>query len=120
MSGAKNPWRADAVERVAAIAHNQLWRDHLLAIALRDHGSRPYQHGALMLLRHPDDKVCSRVVRNYSDLLLEGDQTFLDVPLDRLVAVWQAEQANEAAREWLPAFRQRYVSLAESEGASRP
>jgi hypothetical protein len=101
------PWRAPAAQAVADIAHNQLWRDHLLAIALRDHPRSPFAEGQLWLVRHPGDSACSRITAGYQALLTDHDRTFADWPLDRLLHAWTA--AAPEATPWLRAFRERYA-----------
>ena len=66
--------------------HNQLWRDHLLSVAMNGHAQSPYVGGQCMLVRHPGDDECEAIVRGYEVLLKEGDESFVDMPLDRLVA----------------------------------
>jgi hypothetical protein len=100
------PWREEASARVADIAHNQLWRDHLLAVALRDHPRSSFVEGRLVLVRHPGDESCGRVVAGYQELLVPGDTTLVDWPLDRLLAVWEGVAPERGA--WLRAFRERY------------
>lgn len=117
MGGPASPWRPDAAARVCAVEHNQLWRDHLLAIALRDHPARRYAHGALLLVRHPLDRSCDRVVAGYRELLVSDDRTFIELPLDRLVDLWRVALDNDEQRAWLHAFRQRYLALEASEEA---
>jgi hypothetical protein len=119
MSSERTPWRDDAQIQVADRAHNQLWRDHLLVIAQRDHARSPYQHGTLMLVRHPEDTSCTSIVGKYQQLLLQGDQTFIDMPMDRLVATWQSAAIDERSRAWLQAFALRYLDLAASASADR-
>ncbi len=105
---AKAPWREEAASSVADIAHNQLWRDHLLAVAMRDHYRSEYAEGHLMLVRHPGDASCARIVENYKTLLRDGDKTFIDMPLDELLSRWEgACEAGEA--DWLARFRDRYL-----------
>ncbi|MEZ4266748.1 MAG: hypothetical protein R3F39_10250 [Myxococcota bacterium] len=117
MKGAGSPWRADAQDQADAVRHNQLWRDHLLAMALRDHRGSPYEHGTLVLVRHPLDRSCERVVDGYRRLLVDGDQTFVDYPLDRLVAGWRQVEAGEACTRWLADLEKRYLDLHASEGS---
>ena len=117
MQGPASPWLAGAAERVSAAAHNQLWRDHLLAIAVRDQPAQRYVHGALMLVRHPEDRSCEAVVAGYRQLLRSDDQTFIDLPLDRLTDAWRAALGGDEPRPWLDRFHQRYLALEESEGA---
>ncbi|MCC6158350.1 MAG: hypothetical protein IT350_09890 [Deltaproteobacteria bacterium] len=104
------PWKPEAWNRVDDDVHNQLWRDHLLAVAVRRHASSKYTHGRFMLVRHGGDTECARVVVGYRELLRDGDDTFIDMPLDRLVAEWIAV-ASESHRDWLERFRARYLDL---------
>jgi len=83
-----SPWRTAAWNDVQAKSHNQLWRDHLLAVALHLSQRSPYDITRLMLVRHPKDKDCARVTAGYKQLLRDGDDTLLDMPLDRLVERW--------------------------------
>lgn len=101
------PWRDPRSARAADMAHNQLWRDHLLAVALRDHPGSSFGEGQLVLVRHPGDGDCGRVVAGYEELLVPGDETFVDWPLDRLLAVWEGSAPDEGG--WLGAFRERYA-----------
>jgi len=117
MSGPTSPWRREAEASASAIAHNQLWRDHLLAVALRDHPAQRYAHGALVLVRHPLDQSCASIVAGYERLLTEGDETFIDQPLDQLIESWQAAIANDRHHPWIASFRQRYLALDQSEEA---
>jgi hypothetical protein len=114
MESQRSPFLPEAASRVAAIHHNQLWRDHLLAIALRDHARSPYAAGALMLVRHPGDASCTRIAEGYRSLLRPADQTFIDMPLDRLVGYFRDALNHPDEREWLSRFETRYLDLAQS------
>ncbi len=117
MNGPRSPWREGAIKHLLEIRHNQLWRDHLLAVATLDHPDSPYSRGRLMLLRHPDDKGCTNAARNYQELLRTGDGTFVDMPLNRL-ADWIATLDLDGGHaEWLDALRLRYLDLAASQEA---
>lgn len=117
MTGERSPWRTDAAEHVAKIEHNQLWRDHLLAIAHRDQPGSTYAEGKLMLVRHPEDRSCERVVAGYQQLLREGDDSFIDLPLDVWVELARAAVADEHEHAWLAALTQRYLTLEASRDA---
>ena len=101
------PWLDPVSTEAAAIAHNQLWRDHLLAVALRDHPRSLYVKGHLMLVHHPEDERCQRVTAGYRQLLDDRQETFLDWPLDQLLKAW--ERAAPEQHGWLQAFRERYA-----------
>jgi PD-(D/E)XK nuclease superfamily protein len=115
MQGARAPWRPEAASSVADPAHNQLWRDHLLAIAMRDHPAQRYGHGALMLVRHPLDESGAAIARGYRKLLRRGDRSFIDAPMDQLVERWRAALGADERGAWLSSFSQRYLALADSE-----
>jgi hypothetical protein len=106
------PWRPEAAQAVTHVRHNQLWRDHLLAVALaRQPG---WAHGRLALVRHPLDAECAEVVRGYTGLLREGDDTFADFTLDRVLDAWSGALQTEEERTWLAAFALRYLGLSTS------
>lgn len=104
---ADSPWRPDAHERVDAIVHNQLWRDHLLAWAMIQRAGSPWSEGRLLVLHHPIDQHCARVVDGYRELLRD-DETFESRTLDDVVRAWKAA-APEAG--WIDSFAVRYTAL---------
>ncbi len=63
MRVADSPWLPTADASVHAIDHNQLWRDHLLAVALRCHPRSRYDTTRLMVVRHPEDVECAQSSR---------------------------------------------------------
>ncbi len=120
MDGSDSPWRPEAWDQVAAVAHNQLWRDHLLAVAMVSHPESRFDHGRLMLVRHPGDSHCLSLVQGYQGMLMDGDRTFLDMPLDRLVGIWQRVTLRDELQEWLGELYLRYLDLDTSkEGKGR-
>lgn len=109
-----HPWRSDALGRVDAVEHNQLWRDHLLAFALSVRSGTGYAHGRLMLVRHDEDDRCERVVTGYRALLRSDDDTFVDIPLSKLLTSWErplSVGSDAGSRQWIAAFRRRYLDL---------
>jgi len=65
-----------------------------------------------MLVRHPGDHHCVSAVQGYQELLREDDDTFIDLPLDRLLEVWEGVSLDAELQEWLARFRLRYLDLA--------
>jgi hypothetical protein len=114
---AASPWPPESWDSLDAMAHNQLWRDHMLVEALRGHWSGRYSRGTLVLVRHPGDTHCAEVVEGYRALLKPDDDSFLDLPLDRLAKTWSQIGMFGPQREWLCAFRLRYLELWASEEA---
>lgn len=114
MRVADAPWRPEADATVHQIQHNQLWRDHLLAIALRHQPNSTYAKTRLMVIRHPGDHDCARVLADYRKLLRDQDDSLIDMPLDHLVDAWTAVIATGSRHSWIHDFRVRYLDLAKS------
>ena len=112
-----SPWSSDAWPAVKIIRHNQLWRDHLLVEAMLRHSRSPYVAGRLVLVRHPQDMTCEKVVADYRLLLRPDDDTFVDLPLDRLVTAWKSSvpSGDEQKHAWLVGVQERYLQLEDSE-----
>ena len=119
MSGARKIWRDSVDERVTDPSHNQVWRNHLLAIALRDHRGSLYVAGRSIVIRHPLDQDGARAVAGYRALLREGDgePSFGELELDVVADEFEKVATREEERAWLAALRARYVSMESSEAA---
>lgn len=110
--GPGSPWRPDAGDRVDAVAHNQLWRDHLLAWALLCREGSQYSEGRLLVAYHPQDRGCAGVIEGYRGLLAD-EATFEARTLAEIVEVWREVAGGEG---WLEDFSARYLELEGSEG----
>lgn len=120
MRSPRSPYRTEAWNEVASPRHNQLWRNHLLAIAARDLSGSRYAAVKSMAVLHPgdEDEEGARVVASYRNLLRPDDDTFAPRTLDEVVATFTSvAHADEAP--WLDAFRRRYLALELSEEAWR-
>lgn len=111
-----SPWLPNVGDSIAQKDHNQLWRDHLLAWSMLEHKDSKYNSGMLMLVRHPEDVKCSRVVQEYESLLNENelaysDRTFYDMPLDILMSIWKSVPLSDNNSTWLAKFCLRYLEL---------
>jgi len=113
-----SPWRKESWGLFSTIRYNQLWRDHLLAVALKDR--KNYEWGFLMLVRHPLDTHCSETKDIYCQLLKQEDYSFLDLPLDEC-NVEKIHQVlhDTSQKRWLDEFKRRYLDLSLSEKACR-
>jgi PD-(D/E)XK nuclease superfamily len=115
MQGPESPFLPEADARVASVRHNQLWRDHLLALAMRDHPSSKYSESSLLLVRHPRDSTCAKITADYQRLLRGDGNTFIDLPLDELVSLWMQAPLTTAQESWMSGFQRRYLDLDASE-----
>lgn len=111
MNVPNRPWLPDADARVEAVEHNQLWRDHLLAVAVRHQAGSPYATSRLLVVHHPEDRRCVQVCAGYRALLRDGDDTVSSIALDRLVDAWSPLVEPSARAVWLEPFRARYLEL---------
>ncbi len=62
-----------------------------------------------MIVRHQDDEECKCNVEKYRRLLKESDTTFVDMPLDKLLSVYDAMELSEELAHWLQKFKERYL-----------
>jgi hypothetical protein len=117
MVGPRSPWRPGVEDEVQHSPWNQLWRDHLLVMAHRDHPTRGHGHGVLVLLRHPADQHCARVAAEYRALLEDSDTTFIDLTLDQAVAHLHSALYPSIGTRWIDEIHRRYLDLDASEEA---
>ena len=110
-----SPWPKESWPKLSDINHNQLWRNHLLVVAM-SHQS-PYTCGFLMLVRHPEDEQCTKVVDNYTGLLKSDDKSFLDYPLDKLTDKMELclKNTDTLLVNCLNEFKKRYLNTYLSE-----
>jgi len=106
-----SPWLPEAWDKAQAIGHNQLWREHLLAVAMKNQPGSAYSKVRLMLVHHAEDVECARKFSNYKNLLKDNDDTLLALSLDQIVVRWMSAVKQEKHKEWLKAFKKRYVDL---------
>lgn len=109
------PWRSPTEERTGDPRWNQLWRDHLLAIAVRDHARSPYADARLLVVHHPTDTACVAALAGYRALLRPNDDSLVALPLDQLLDAWAGAPNPPEVRRWLDDFRVRYLDLWRSE-----
>ncbi len=109
------PWPPDALPRLLESDVNQLWRDHLLAVAMKLAPKSRYTSGKLMLVYHPLDQECVTALQTYQTLLRPADDSFIAMPLDEMVRRWLAAVETPAQRQWLGEFSRRYLALEASE-----
>ncbi|MGH7296203.1 MAG: hypothetical protein ACRELB_14775, partial [Polyangiaceae bacterium] len=110
------PWNRDRWRDLDDVGHNQLFRDHLLAVALAERRRDMYAGGALMLVRHPSDSKCARALRAYAECLRDPG-VVMDRPLDEIVRRWAPLVRGGPEEPWLLAFDRRFVDLSGSAAA---
>ncbi len=106
-------WRTEARESLYAKEIQQLWRNHMLALALgtrQTHGS-----GELLVLYAPGDPHMDAALTRYQGCLSEHTSPPRAIALDTLIAGWRTLAPDAATRAWLDAFAARYLALSPSE-----
>ncbi|MDP2310590.1 MAG: hypothetical protein Q8P18_31515 [Pseudomonadota bacterium] len=109
------PWLPSARDALPRVEHNQLWRDHLLAVAMLGHTTSPYTHGRLVVLHHPSDPRCRAVIAGYNALVRPGHEVAA-IDVAQLLSAWRTVAPDA---RWIEESRVRYVDLARSEPAWR-
>ncbi|MEI7902901.1 MAG: hypothetical protein WCK89_21865 [bacterium] len=111
-------WKPGADADFSNLSFNQLWRNHLLAFALRHKSPRKYAECYCAVCSHPLDAGCPRSVAAYAaHLLPAGSKALLSWPLDSLLNTWRPLATSRAERFWLQTIRLRYLDLEASEPA---
>lgn len=110
-------WISDPAEFFPNPQFNQIWRNHLLAFSMLNQPDTPYSEGYCAVLHHDQDESCPKALEQYREHLSTGGlNTLLHWRLDDVVERWLAVVKSRAHRDWLSAFRLRYLDLE----ASRP
>ncbi len=110
MRSVRSPFRPDAASKLATPRFNQVWRNHLLAIAVRDHAQSRYAAARSIVLHHPLDADARSVLASYRELLVAGDETFAAWTLDEVVRAF-ASAATPDEAGWLADLQRRYLDL---------
>jgi hypothetical protein len=118
MQSSNSPWLPESWNKVQHISHNQLWREHLLTVAMRTRPGSPYHQVRLLLIHHPDDIECESNYSIYKKLLKDEDDSLFSIPLNQIVDRWLARVKQEEHVAWLKAFNNRYVDLELSKGSN--
>jgi hypothetical protein len=110
-----SPWPAEARPRLQSIDLNQLWRDHMLAVAMQLAPGSLYGSGRFLLVYHPLDVECAAALNVYKTLLKPEDRSFIAMPLNIVVEKWRQAVSTAAEKQWLTNFSLRYLDLHISE-----
>jgi hypothetical protein len=110
-----SPWPAEARTHLQSIEINQLWRDHMLAVAMQLAPGSSYGLGRFLLVYHPLDVECVAALNVYMQLLKPEDRSFIPMPLNILVERWKQSVSTFAEKQWLTNFSLRYLDLHVSE-----
>jgi hypothetical protein len=109
------PWPESSLNIVKTNRFNQLWRNHLLSFAMKVIPNSAYYTGWSVLVYHPEDERCKRIVNEYMMLLKPEDNSFLAISLDQLIKLWGELVNTEAERDWINKFSLRYLELEASD-----
>lgn len=110
-----SPWLTETRTRLQSIDVNQLWRDHMLAVAMQLASGSSYGSGRFLLVYHPLDVECVAALNVYKKLLKPEDRSFIPMPLNILVEQWKLSVGTAVEEQWLTNFSLRYLDLHASE-----
>jgi hypothetical protein len=110
-----SPWVENSIQNMRNVKVNQLWRDHLLGVAVRHHSKSKFKHAHFLVIYHSDDQSCQQSVNLYRTFLKSGDRSFQALNLNDLISCWQANASDFADKLWLKEFSLRYLDLPASE-----
>ena len=109
------PWLPTAAQQLDARMHNQLWRNHMLGLALAARSAEGYARWSVAVVRHPLDHKCQLAVNTYRRCIKLADNSLIDRPLDAVVDRLRSVVRGTRWSSWLHEFDQRYVDLQDSE-----
>ena len=118
MGSAGSPFRTEAASVLATSRFNQIWRNHLLAIAIRDHARSRYDAVRSVVIHHPTDASAREVLQSYRQHLVSQDSTFGVWTLDQVVRAFATASVGTESI-WLADFERRYVDVRASEALRR-
>lgn len=110
-----SPWSETSWSHLTKMEVNQIWRDHLLAVALLNHPDSYFTAGHFFVIYHWLDPRAIQTMENYQTLLKPEDRTFSQLPLNRLIDLWSQASTRATDIKWLSNFKMRYLNFAESE-----
>lgn len=110
-------WWKDGVEdEFSRPLFNQLWRNHLLAFSILHQDEPAFSAGHCAVVYHDADGKCQKAMREYRKRMkASGDETLLDWSLSRILDAWEPVLEGREEKEWLKAFRLRYLDMDASE-----
>lgn len=110
-------WRPGSERAFSDTRFNQLWRNHLLAFSILHQPKPVYQEGLCAVVYHNLDTACAGAIDAYRiHIEPQAHLTLRAWRLSEVVECWAGLAQGRAEREWLNAFRLRYLDLE----ASRP
>lgn len=111
-------WKPGSESNFTDRRYNQLWRNHLLAFSMLNQEVAEYSEGFCAVANPSRDVQCGRAITAYrQNLLPSGEETLLEWPLETVCDAWEPVLTDDSQRQWLSAFRTRYIDLEASEPA---
>jgi hypothetical protein len=112
------PFLPGQAHQFEAPALNQLWRSHLLALAMLLHPDSSYESGACLFLYPSHNPHGAEISARYRTILKPGQTTWSDQTLEALVENWAGRAGSSSLQSWLEAFKLRYLDLQASQPAT--
>ena len=97
-----------AIDTLASPPLSQIWRDHLLALALLNHTERKYDEGVFVFLFPSLNKQCQDGVDEYAKYLSSNDDTISGF-CPRHLEDFIHTVANHYQTDWSAELRSRYL-----------
>jgi len=102
-----NGFRPGAASRLVSSKTNQLWRNVLLALSLRQ--AEGYDEGCVVVVSLADDQGARKAIAGLRQELLNPDDSLRSVSLEDLISACETEAT---LAEWAGEFNRRYLNLA--------
>lgn len=106
-----NRFRPGAAGRLVSRKTNQLWRNVLLALSLRQ--AEGYDEGCVVVVSLADDPGARKAIAGLHQELMNPDATLRSMSLEKLISVCETKAK---LTEWAGEFNRRYLDLAPVQG----
>jgi hypothetical protein len=103
-------WHATTPIDFENALYNQLWRDHLLAFAMLRNEPTTYDECYCAVAFHDCDEVCPIAISDYrKKLTAAGNDTLIEWKLSDVVNALSTSPVT--SKDWVDAFRDRYLNI---------
>lgn len=109
-------WKEKAEDQFSDKQYNQLWRNQLLAFAMRRQATPAYTEGCIAVVYPRGDTQCYKAIQKYRQHLLpDGEQTLLEWQIEDVLTAWKPYLESDHLQHWLGSFERRYIDISASQ-----